>query len=239
MNVEIYSQHYDLDLEELSFTDLGNLAQTSNTEVMLDAVEKVVSEVVSTGEVAAILGGEHSITYGCLKALPADVDIVIFDAHFDLRDEFANLRMSHATHLRRYIEQMGCDHIIHVGARAGSKQEWKFADKVRLAGISGETISSGGSAQMLLRESLKDINEVYISLDLDVLDPAFAPGVGNPEAGGLAMDVLLKFLREFEGKRIVGFDIVELSPAYDTGVTAVVASKCLSELLALSYIGMR
>nr|AIF16331.1 putative agmatinase (speB) [uncultured marine thaumarchaeote KM3_73_F02] len=238
MNVEIYSRHLDIDLEELSFDDLGNLAETGSIDVMHTSVEKVVSETMSQGYVASVLGGEHSVTYGCLNALPEKVGVIIFDAHFDLRSEFADLRMSHATFLRRYIEKNGCDNIVHVGGRAGSKDEWRFVEKNNLPAIFGRAFSDGGKANILLKDFLEDFDRVYVSIDLDVLDPAYAPGVGNPEAGGLTIHQLLELIYAFKGKSIVGFDIVELSPPYDNGTTSVAAAKCLTELLCLSSLGM-
>ena len=236
-NIEIYSRGLDIDLEQLSFQDLGNLAETGSVDVMQDSTEKIFREIASEGLVTGILGGEHSITYGSLKALPHDVGILIFDAHFDLREEYADLRMSHATYLRRYIEENGSDHIIHVGARAATKAEWGFAEESQLKIISDNIINVDGDLSYVLKTSIQNFNKVYVSIDLDVLDPAYAPGVGNPEASGLSTHELLELIYLLKGKDIIGFDITELSPSHDNGSTSIVAAKCLSELLCLSYLG--
>ena len=96
---------------------------------MQNNVEKVSSEIISENYSVGILGGEHSISYGAFKSLPPDVGIIIIDAHFDLRDNYEDLSMSHATYLRRYIEKFGCNHIIHLGGRAGAKEEWEYIFK--------------------------------------------------------------------------------------------------------------
>jgi agmatinase len=235
MNIEIYSPFLDVDLESLSIADLGNLKSTNNVEDMIDSLGKVVTEMVEEGTTFGVLGGEHTITFGTYSSIK-DAALIIYDAHLDLRDEFAGLKLSHATFLKRLTDKIGTESIIHIGSRAASREEWKIADEIGLSLISMQTIHTIPNSEKLLLEFLKDFKDIYVSIDLDVLDPSFAPGVGNPEPDGLSMHRLLEFLYSLKGKRIVGFDIVEFTPLYDNGTTAVVAAKLMSELISLSYL---
>ncbi len=236
MNIEVYSLFLDVDLESLSLLDLGNLKLTNDVDDMVYSVEKVVRELVQEGVTFGILGGEHTLTFGAYLSMPKDTALIIFDAHLDLRDEFAGLKLSHATFLRRLTDKVGTESIIHIGSRAASRDEWKIADKIRLSLISLQTIRTIPNAEMLLLDFLKDFENVYVSIDLDALDPSFAPGVGNPEPDGLSLHKLLEFLYSLKGKKIIGFDIVELTPLYDSGITAVVAAKLMNEIIGLSYL---
>jgi agmatinase len=202
---------------------------------MIYSVGKVVVEMVRDRMTFGVLGGEHTLTFGTYLSVPKGTALIIFDAHLDLRDEFAGLKLSHATFLRRLTERIGTDSIIHIGSRAASSEEWKVADKIGLSLISMQTIYAIANSEKLLSDFLKDFENVYVSIDLDVLDPSFAPGVGNPEPDGLSIHKLLEFLYSLK-KRIIGFDIVELTPMYDNGTTSVVAAKLMNELMGLSYL---
>jgi len=236
MNDEIYSLFLDVDLETSSVLDLGNLKLTNNVEEMVYSVEKVVTEIVREGGTFGVLGGEHTLTFGTYLPVFKDTALIVFDAHLDLRDEFAGLKLSHATFLRRLTDKIGAESMVHIGSRAASREEWKVADKIGLSLISMQTIHTIANAERILSDFLKDFENVYVSIDLDVLDPSIAPGVSNPVPDGLSVHKLLEFLYSLKGKKIVGFDIVELTPLYDNGITAVVATKLMNELMGLSYL---
>ena len=239
MNIEIYLPQLNVDLERLNIEDLGNLKSTNNVDEMIYSTGKVVTEIISENVTCGILGGEHSLTLGAYLSAPRDAALIIFDAHLDMRDEFSGLKLSHATFLRRLTEKIGADNIIHVGSRAASNEEWLFANNIGLSLISAQIIHKIDNAENLLTDFLKDFKNVYVSIDLDVLDPGFAPAVSNPEPNGISTHKLLEFLYSLKGKNIVGFDIVELTPLYDHGITAVVAARLMSELIGLSYIAQR
>lgn len=236
MNIEIYSSFLDVDLESLSILDLGNLRPTNNVEDMVYSVGKVVTEIVQEGGVFGVLGGEHTLTFGTYLPVLEDTALIIFDAHLDLRDEFAGLKLSHATFLRRLTDRIGGESTIHIGSRAASREEWKSADDIGLSLIPMQTIHDLAKSEKLLLDFLKDFKSAYVSIDLDVLDPSFAPGVGNPEPDGLSIHKLLEFLYSLRGKKIAGFDVVELTPLYDNGTTAILAAKLMNELMGLSYL---
>ena len=234
-NIEVYSPELSVDLERLRVDDLGNLKFTSNVEEMLDALGKVVSELVAEGSTVGILGGEHTLTLASFQAMPEDTALLVFDAHFDIREEYGGARVSHATFLRRLIERVGSDRIMHLGGRAACREEWESLEELSLANVPSSTIMLGG-AERLVKEFLSDKRRVYVSIDLDVLDPAYAPAVGNPEPLGLTTHQLIRLLHSIRGKEVVGFDICEYTPIYDNGATGVVAAKLLADMLSLSYL---
>ncbi|MCD6511264.1 MAG: agmatinase [Thaumarchaeota archaeon] len=234
-HIEVYSPELSVDLERLRVDDLGNLKFTSNVEEMLDALGKVVSELVGEGSTVGILGGEHTLTLASFQAMPEDTALLVFDAHFDIREEYGGARVSHATFLRRLIEKIGSDRIMHLGGRAACREEWESLEELSLANVPSSTIMLGG-AERLVKEFLSDKRRVYVSIDLDVLDPAYAPAVGNPEPLGLTTHQLIRLLHSIRGKEVVGFDICEYTPIYDNGATGVVAAKLLADMLSLSYL---
>jgi agmatinase len=231
MNIEIYSHTLDIDLEKLSYLDLGNLS-TADVMLMVKRVEEVVKEIVPDHKVA-IMGGEHSVTYGAFSAMPEETSLLIFDAHFDLRDELLDLKFSHATYLRRLLEVRKPKNVMVVGVRAGIQEEWEQAAKEGIQTITMDDImnKSGGSR---LEDFVGKSEKLYVSIDLDVLDPATAPGVGNPEPNGLSSKQLLAYLYTKRDADILGFDIVELCPPYDNGSTATLAAKLMAEMLCIA-----
>ncbi len=232
----MYSSQLDVDIEDLSIRDLGNLSQTSNAKHMSDVVEKVVSEIIGEGNTPAVLGGEHTISYATFKAVPKDCALIIFDAHADLRDEFADVKFSHTTWLRRLIDERSDLNIIHIGLRAATREEILYLTKEKIKTISTKTILTTNKSEKILEDSLKDFKSVYVSVDMDVLDPAYAPGVGNPEASGISTSKLLELLYVLKGKKICGFDLVEVTPPYDNGISAITAAKIMVELTCLSHL---
>lgn len=236
-NIEVYSRPLDVDLEELSLADRGNVRHTASVAAMAEAAERTARETLGRGRVPAGLGGEHSVTYGLFGAMPPETALLVFDAHFDLRDSYDDLSLMHATYLRRLLEQRPGLTVIHVGARAATREEWRVAGESGLSLVTAQHVLSGGDAPEMLRSALAAVESVYVSLDLDVLDPAYAPGVANPEPCGLSTWQLVRCLHLLRDTPIRGFDIVELSPAYDSGgITAVAAAKCLAELCCLVHL---
>ena len=208
--IETYSPYQDKDMLDYSYFDSGDI-----------------------GKLPFMIGGEHLVTLGSVMAVKDrcdDLYIVHFDAHADLRDEYLGQQLSHACVLRRCYEHVGDGHIFQFGIRSGDRDEFRFADehtemhKFNFEGLE-ETV-----------EKLKGKN-VYLTVDLDVLDPSIFPGTGTPEAGGVSFDELRRALTLVCSRlNIVGCDVNELSPVYDqSGVSTAVACKIIREmLLALS-----
>ena len=232
-NIEIFHPQFGIDLEDVNIEDLGNTTHTVSASEMIDMVGKITTELVAKNKQLFILGGEHSLTYGTYMSFPKETGYVVFDAHYDLRDEYANTKLSHAAYLRRIVEKRGADNILHVGARAFVKEELEFLKEHNIKTISDRQVREGKGPQ-LLKEFASSFDSMYTSFDLDVLDPAYAPGVGNPEAAGMTSRELFDLIYSLENKKITGVDIVELNPQYDNGATASIAAKIMSTLIAMN-----
>ncbi|MEX2193603.1 MAG: agmatinase [Nitrosarchaeum sp.] len=232
-NIEIFHPQFGIDLEDVNIEDLGNTTHTVSASEMIDMVGKITTELVAKNRQLFILGGEHSLTYGTYMSFPKETGYVVFDAHYDLRDEYANTKLSHAAYLRRIVEKRGADNILHVGARAFVKEELEFLKEHNIKTISDRQVREGKGPQ-LLKEFASSFDSMYTSFDLDVLDPAYAPGVGNPEAVGMTSRELFDLIYSLENKKVTGVDIVELNPQYDNGATASIAAKIMSTLIAMN-----
>lgn len=232
-NIEIFHPELSVDLETVNIEDLGNTRHTVVASEMVDMVKKVTAELVAKQRQLFILGGEHSITYGTYTSFPKDTGYVVFDAHYDLRDEFADIKLSHASYLRRIVEERGAENILHIGARAFVKEELEFLTEHKIKIISDKDIRDGKGPQ-LLKDHVSTFDNVYSSFDLDVLDPAFAPGVGNPEAIGITSRELFDMIYSLQETKVLGVDIVELNPYHDNGATASLAAKIMSTLIAIN-----
>ncbi|MEM3007944.1 MAG: agmatinase [Candidatus Nitrosotenuis sp.] len=232
-NIEIFEPKFGADLESVNIEDLGNTQHTVNVQAMLDMVSKITNELQKNENLTIILGGEHSLTYGTYTNFSKDTAYIVFDAHYDLRDEYAGAQYSHASYLRRIVEKRGAENIIHVGARSFVKEELAFLQEHKITTVTDKDIRQGDGPK-LIKDMLSTFNKTYVSVDLDVLDPAFAPGVGNPEAVGITSRELFEMLYSLEGKTISCLDIVELNPTYDNGSTAAIAAKIMSTIIAMN-----
>jgi agmatinase len=232
-NIEIFHPQFGIDLETVNIEDLGNTSHTVLASEMIEMVGKITKELVAKKRQLFILGGEHSITYGTFMSFPKETGYVVFDAHYDLRDEYANVKLSHAAYLRRIVEKRGAQNILHVGARAFVKEELEFLKENNIKTISDRQIREGKGSH-LLKEFTSSFDSLYTSFDLDVLDPAYAPGVGNPEAAGMTSRELFDLIYSLENKKVTGVDIVELNPQYDNGATSSIAAKIMSTLIAMN-----
>jgi len=232
-NIEIFHPQFGIDLESVNIEDLGNTSHTVLVSEMIDMVGKITKELLAKKIQLFILGGEHSLTFGSFMSFPKETGYVVFDAHYDLRDEYADVKLSHAAYLRRIVEKRGAENILHVGARAFVKEELEFLTENNIKTISDRQVREGKGPQML-KEFASSFDSLYTSFDLDVLDPAFAPGVGNPEAAGMTSRELFDLIYSLENKKITGVDIVELNPQFDNGATASIAAKIMSTLIAMN-----
>ena len=232
-NIELFMPQFNVDLESANIQDLGNTAHTVVATYMLDMVSKITTELISKNKQLIILGGEHLITLGTYPCFPKNTGYIVFDAHYDLRDEYANTKLSHAAYLRRIIEKQGSDTITHVGARSYVKEELVFKKEHNVKSISNMDIRDG-KAVKLIKDTASVFDKLYVSIDLDVLDPAFAPGVGNPEAVGITSRELYDMICALEDKNIIAADIVELCPEFDNGSKAAIAARLMSAIIAMN-----
>ncbi len=207
--------------------DLGDLKLPSDPEAASRAIEQGVAHALELGHPLISLGGDHSVTYPILLAFHAkypDLTILHFDAHPDLYDNFADQRLSHASPFARIMEEHLARHLVQVGIRTLNQHQ---REQARRFGV--EIITMRNLAKFA---GLKLDGPLYISFDMDVLDPAFAPGISHYEPGGLTVREALTIIQSLRVP-IVGADIVEFNPLRDrNGQTAMVAAKILKELLA-------
>jgi len=235
INIEGFSWRTRLDIEEIKTCDLGdvNVVQGDVKET-LKRVERVVKKVKEAGKIPILIGGEHTITYGAMMGAGKSA-LLCFDAHLDMRDEYPEgVKMSHATFMRRLTEAYGHDSVILVGVRAACREEVDYVEKKGVMMITSMEVTELGALEVArkIKAKLEGFSQLYISVDLDVLDPAYAPGVSNPEPEGLTLTSLLEVLNLVIDRRIVGLDVVEVCPPFDNGLAAIHAAKLLFEEIA-------
>ncbi len=229
--IETYSPVQDKDLTDYSTFDSGDIELPfGSSEKALEEIENRTAEILSDGKLPFMIGGEHLVTLGAVRAAKKkypDLKIIQFDAHADLRDDYLGVKLSHASVMRRCYELTGERSIWQFGIRSGEREEFRFArEHTNMFPQSLENVSEAAKA-------LKGF-PVYLTIDLDVLDPSEFPGTGTPEAGGQSYTKLLEALFSLKELRIIGADMNELSPHYDTsGRSTALACKLLRELLIM------
>jgi len=229
--LETYSPYLDKDLEEIAICDAGEIdLPFGNKEKALEEIKKYICKIVQDEKKPLLIGGEHLVSLPAIEGLYEkypDLYVIHFDAHTDLREDYMGEALSHSTVMRRVWDFLGDNHIFQFGIRSGLREEFQWAQKhTRL-----QKFNTNGLAEIV--KSLQD-KPVYFTIDLDILDPSIFPGTGTPEAGGISFKELMEAFALLDGLKIVGADLVELSPHYDpTGVSTAVACKVMRELLLL------
>ena len=234
--IETYSPLQDRDLEDLTFFDAGDLELPFGApDRALEMIEERAASILKDGKIPFLLGGEHLVTLGAVRAVAKhhpDLRIIHFDAHADLREDYLGVRLSHACVMRRCHDLLGDGRICQFGIRSGTREEFEF---MRAGHVVTEPFSDATLAEVL--DSIPPDAPVYLTIDMDVLDPAEFPGTGTQEAGGVRFAALLAALRDVLTRfRVVAFDNVELAPSLDpTGRSTALACTFLREcLLALA-----
>lgn len=232
-NIECYSFRTDIDVEDLKTHDLGDLHVSGDVELTLGRLALVAQDLFEEDKVPVFIGGEHTITLGIARSLDKNVAIVSFDAHLDLRDDYLGLTISHTTFMRRINQDFKPSKILEIGTRAVCKEELDYAKEAGIDYITAQQIRKEGTKKTaeIIKSTLKGYEKVYVTIDMDVLDPAFVPAVPNPEPEGLDTTTLLNLLDAVCDHRVIGFDVVEVAPQYDQGVTAIQATKVIFEVL--------
>ncbi len=222
-NLESYSLFFDTDLDSRRVCDVGNINVDGGFSQILENVREFVSGMKG---IPIVLGGEHTISYAVLRALElSDVCYVVFDAHYDLREEFDGSEFNHACTVRRIFE-LGMNRIIQIGVRCGLREERDFAIKKGFLVIHPWDME--GWLDKI--EEYVGEREIYLSVDMDAFDPSFAPGVSTPEPFGLNPSVMLQFFDKFSD-RIVGMDVVEVVPDAER-ITPMLSAKLIFEFIA-------
>lgn len=227
--LETYSPIQDRDLTELSVFDAGDPELCyGSTERALSQITGMEEQLLNDGKLPCMIGGEHLVTLGAVRAAARrfpDLHVLHFDAHADLREDYLGEPLSHATVLRRVWDLIGDGRIWQFGIRSGEREEFRWAREH----VSQRKFDFSGLAETV--DALEE-KPVYLTVDLDVLDPSVFPGTGTPEPGGVSFLSLMNAVLEASRLNIVGCDLVELAPAYDaSGCSTAVACKILRELL--------
>lgn len=226
-NFETYLPSSDIDLADLPIIDLGDIDTGVLPDTVVSDVFEAVGDIMRDGKIPVILGGEHSITVGAVRAAKPDC-FVVCDAHLDLRDEFRGTPYNHGCTTHRVLDE-GINDIIIVGARSGTREQYDLARSLTL--FSADEIFKLGMKQVI-REIIDAVGKkrVYLSIDADVIDCCLTPGLGTPEPFGLAPHDIRNLITAL-APRVVAFDYVEVSP-FDNGQTATVAAQMVREFIA-------
>ena len=236
-SIETYSPYLDRDLTDIAVFDRGDLELPfGNPEPALQQIEDFASQVLSDGKIPLMIGGEHLVTLGAVRAAYKqypDLRIVHFDAHTDLRDQYLGETLSHATVIRRCHDLVGDNKIFQFGIRSGEREEFLFAEKHQFI----HKFDLQGIESILPK---LDGKPVYLTVDLDVLDPSVFPGTGTPEAGGVGFIDLLHAIQTVLRTNVVAMDINELSPTYDSsGASTSLTCKLLRETMLAMRCGSK
>jgi agmatinase len=232
--LETYCPVLGRDLEDVAYADIGDLPlPPGDAAAALDLTHRLARRILSDGQMPAALGGEHLLTLSLVRAAAEffeDLVVVQFDAHFDMRNQYLGVELSHATVMRRVSELLSPSRILQVGQRSGTREEFEKAGF-------GERQSGAAMSAVDIRRWVGD-RPLYITVDVDVLDPSVLSGTGTPEPGGVDFVTLQQWLVGLAGCRWVGWDVMELSPHHDpTQISSVVAAKIVRTMILASTIG--
>ena len=233
--LETYSPYQDADLTDCKVFDSGDMELCfGSSEAALADIEARAEEILADGKLPLLLGGEHLVTLGAVRAAVKkypDLHIIHFDAHADLRDDYLGAKLSHACVIRRCHELIGDGRIHQFCIRSGEREEFAFAKThTRMQKFSFEGLEE------TVAQLKANGTPVYFTIDLDCLDPSAFAGTGTPEAGGVSFVQLLQALRTVAGANVIGADVNELAPMLDaSGVSTATACKVLRELILALY----
>ncbi|UOQ87103.1 agmatinase [Gracilibacillus salinarum] len=233
LGLEEYSPYLDRHLEEVTYFDAGDIPLPfGNAQRSLEMIQSYIEQILAKGKFPLGLGGEHLVSWPIIQAIYQkypDLAVIHIDAHADLREEYEGEALSHSTPIRKVCEKIGPENVYSFGIRSGDRDEFRYAKE-----------SGMHMAKYEVAEPLKKVlpslagRPVYVTIDIDVLDPAFAPGTGTAEAGGISSKELLEAIHLIARSdlRVVGADLVEVAPNYDPAEqTAIAASKFVREML--------
>lgn len=231
--LETYSPNFEMDLKDVQFFDAGDiLLPRGNLERSLKNIESFAFGFLRQGKKILTVGGEHLISLPLIRAANKvfpELRVIHLDAHADLRERYLGNHLSHASVMRRVCDFLSPSNIYQLGIRSGTKEEFDFArENIRF--LSSNLVDAD---EILKSTELREC-PIYLSIDIDVIDPAFAPGTGTPEPGGILPRELFEFIKKLKGLKIIGADIVEISPPNDVSdITSLLGAKIVREILFL------
>lgn len=226
--IEDYDMMEEVDLLDIGIADIGDVdVAFGNYQETLSRTQAVIRDVLDRGVTPLCVGGEHSITYCVLSAYEKKPFVLIYDAHLDFRKDYLGERFSHACVTRRISELVGVENVLVIGVRSALKEEVEDAEKLGLRFID----YSSCKEELAQIEKATRGRELYLSLDMDALDPKEARGVCNPEPSGFTYEEFLDSLTFLSKTRLAGFDLTEVTPLYDS-YTQILAAKLIFKVMA-------
>ncbi len=233
-NFETYVHRHGIDFRDINVNDLGNLDLGADPAYARQTIRDGFAFVPEKAT-PIFIGGEHSITPPIVAEVArrhGEIGVIVLDAHFDLREEYGGTRLSHACASRHIIETEGVVGYASIGIRSGDMKEYIYAEEHGIHYHSSDEVHERG-IEVVLKDALKEVgcDQIYLSIDFDCIDPAYAPGVGNPEPFGLSSwDV--RYIVESVAPKAVGLDVNEIAPQFDGGQTAALGAKLIREFIA-------
>jgi agmatinase len=237
-NFWTYNLYLGIDpFETLKIVDYGDLKVVhGNFKATARLIEKAVREILSSGAVPFVLGGEHTISYPVIKTIGGEIGVVQFDAHMDLMDTSeGGEKLCHESVMRRVCEAAGSMNVVQIGIRTASAEEHSYARKEGIKYYTPLDVSRKGINRIMsdVLRSMDRMEGIYVTIDIDALDPSYAPGTGCHEPNGLSIREMITAIHSLDGAKLVGLDIVEVSPAGRFDPTPSVAAKLILEALAV------
>jgi len=230
-NFETYMMDHDRDILDTPVADLGNLEEFGPPGAMVEGVRTVSRDLVRRGKIPIAIGGEHAIAPPAVHGFEKDIGVIGIDAHLDFRESYLDERWSHACSQRRIADHVGVDRTIYIGVRSFSREEKEDLERLGVTYVSAFDIHTRGM-RWAIDKAVASVgrDRLYLTIDTDGIDPAYAPAVGNPEPFGLT-PLQVKEAIGLLGPRLVGMDLNEVSPMWDHGQTALLAARLIREAI--------
>jgi len=236
-NFETYNFKTGFDLKNLKIHDYGNLdVKNLEPSEMIKKVFNFTKKLLKDKKFPIAIGGEHSVSIGIINAFPENIAVLSLDAHLDFRDSYENVKFNHACVIKRISEHISINNITILGFRSADKEEFLDAKGKNLFFIDSFDIQQNGIKEAI--ESIKNRlkkKKIYLTFDIDVLDPCYLPGTSTPEPFGISTFDVKEIIESFSDQ-IIGFDLVELCPKYDTGISSILAAKLIRLFLEKKII---
>jgi agmatinase len=240
-NFESYDLETGIDLSDVPIHDLGNTPEYGSASAMADGVREEMRRVYAAGKIPIVLGGDHACSPPCVEAYPdgGSLGVLYIDAHLDFRSSYLGDPRSHACSSRRIVEKIGAHNVVVLGVRSVSHEEVDDNRSIGMAYVSAHEVFRDGIESAVQKAlNMLHTDRIYVSLDIDAIDPAYAGGTGTPEPFGLTpRDV--KHAIGMVAPRLAGLDIMEVSPHYDQGNTSALAARLAREAIVRAVAAHR
>ena len=239
-NFETYNLKTGIDLRDIRFHDYGDIdVRNDSPKLMVKKVRELTATILKKNKFPIVIGGEHSITPGIVQAFPENIAVLLLDAHVDFRQQYENESYNHACAVRRIADHININNIAVLGVRSAEKEEFEDVKKQGLFYIDSFFIRDTG-IKKAIHETKKHLKnkQIYLSLDIDVIDPAYAPGTSTPEPFGITPFDVLECIDSFSSQ-LIGFDVMEVCPPFDKGETSLLAAKFIRYVIDRVWVNHR